>query len=246
MRRVPDVNLEFALLADGVPSEQVYEVLSTQEGLDRAFRKLDTIKDQVVWWEAGAQAPQLLADGEVAMSTAYNGRIFNAQVLENQPFVIRLGRPDPGPGAARGRHLHRSDGEPDDEERLRPRRRGRAARDDGRVGRMGRAGHAAGRGVRGRGARTCCWWRVYWPQTLPGVGAGCLLTFILAIGYYITPALVGGQSGQLISNMIAYHVQNSLNWGLAAALAALLLAGVTTLYVVYDRLVGIDRIGLGS
>ncbi len=88
--------------------------------------------------------------------------------------------------------------------------------------------------------------RVYWPQTLPGVGAGCLLTFILAIGYYITPALVGGQSGQLISNMIAYHVQTSLNWGLAAALAALLLAGVTTLYVVYDRLVGIDRIGLGS
>ena len=86
--------------------------------------------------------------------------------------------------------------------------------------------------------------RVYWPQTLPGVGAGCLLTFILAIGYYITPALVGGQSGQLISNMIAYHVQTSLNWGLAAALAALLLAGVTTLYVVYDRLVGIDRIGL--
>ena len=88
MRRVPDVNLEFALLADGVPNEQIYEVLSTQEGLDRAFRKLDTIKDQVVWWEAGAQPPQLLADGEVAMSTAYNGRIFNAQVLENQPFVI--------------------------------------------------------------------------------------------------------------------------------------------------------------
>ncbi len=88
--------------------------------------------------------------------------------------------------------------------------------------------------------------RVYWPQTLPGVGAGCLLTFILAIGYYITPALVGGQSGQLISNMIAYHVQTSLNWGLAAALAALLLGGVTLLYAVYDRLVGIDRIGLGA
>ena len=87
--------------------------------------------------------------------------------------------------------------------------------------------------------------RVYWPQSLPGVGAGCLLTFILAIGYYITPALVGGQSGQLISNMIAYHVQTSLNWGLAAALAALLLAGVTALYAIYDRLVGIDRIGLG-
>ena len=87
--------------------------------------------------------------------------------------------------------------------------------------------------------------RVYWPQTLPGVGAGCLLTFILAIGYYITPALVGGQSGQLISNMIAYHVQTSLNWGLAAALAALLLGGVTLLYALYDRLAGIDRIGLG-
>ncbi len=88
MRRVPDVNLEFALMADGVPKEQVYEALSTPEGLDRAFRKLDTIKDQVVWWEAGAQPPQLLADGEVVMSTAYNGRIFNAQVLEDQPFVI--------------------------------------------------------------------------------------------------------------------------------------------------------------
>ena len=88
MRRVPDVNLEFALLADGVPNERVYDLLSTPEGLDRAFRKLDTIKDQVVWWEAGAQPPQLLADGEVVMSTAYNGRIFNAQVLEGQPFVI--------------------------------------------------------------------------------------------------------------------------------------------------------------
>ena len=88
MNRRPDANLEFALLADGVATERVYEVLSTQEGLDRAFRKLDTIKDQVVWWEAGAQAPQLLADGEVVMSTAWNGRIFNAQVLEGQPFVI--------------------------------------------------------------------------------------------------------------------------------------------------------------
>ena len=60
--------------------------------------------------------------------------------------------------------------------------------------------------------------RVYWPRTLPGVAAGCLLVFILAIGYYITPALVGGRTGQLISNMIAYHMQQSLNWGLAAAL----------------------------
>ncbi len=88
MRRRPVVNLEFALLADGVPRDQVYATLNTPEGVDRAFRKLDTIKDQVVWWEAGAQPPQMLADGEVVMSTAYNGRIFNAQVLENQPFVI--------------------------------------------------------------------------------------------------------------------------------------------------------------
>ncbi len=88
MRRSPLVNLEFALAADGVPLDEVYRVLDTPEGLSRAFRKLDTIKDQVVWWEAGAQPPQLLADGEVIMSTAYNGRIFNAQVLEDQPFVI--------------------------------------------------------------------------------------------------------------------------------------------------------------
>ena len=88
MRRVPGDNLEMALLADGVPLEEVYATLATPEGVDRAFRKLDTIKDQIVWWEAGAQPPQLLADGEVVMSTAYNGRIFNAQVLENQPFEI--------------------------------------------------------------------------------------------------------------------------------------------------------------
>ena len=88
MRRTPQVNLEFALMADGVPLDQVYAILRTQEGLGRAFRKLDSIKDHIVWWEAGAQPPQMLADGEVAMSTAYNGRIFNAQVLENQPFVI--------------------------------------------------------------------------------------------------------------------------------------------------------------
>ena len=88
MRRVPQVNLEFALIADGVPLDEVYATLGTPEGLDRAFDKLDTIKDEVVWWEAGAQPPQMLADGEVVMSTAYNGRIFNAQVLEEQPFVI--------------------------------------------------------------------------------------------------------------------------------------------------------------
>ena len=88
LRRVPFANLEFALIADGVPLDEVYPTLDTPEGLDRAFRKLDTIKDQVVWWEAGAQPPQMLADGEVVMSTAFNGRIFNAQNLENQPLVI--------------------------------------------------------------------------------------------------------------------------------------------------------------
>ena len=88
MRRTPNVNLEFALVADGVPAAEVYEVLSSEEGIARAFRKLDTIKSQVVWWEAGAQPPQMLADGEVIMSTAYNGRIFNAWALEKQPLTI--------------------------------------------------------------------------------------------------------------------------------------------------------------
>ncbi len=88
LRRAPTVNLEMALMADGVPPEEVFAVLSTPEGVDRAFRKLDTVKDQIVWWEAGAQPPQMLADREVVMSTAYNGRIFNAQVVENQPFTI--------------------------------------------------------------------------------------------------------------------------------------------------------------
>ena len=87
--------------------------------------------------------------------------------------------------------------------------------------------------------------RVYFPQTLPGVGAGALLVFILSIGYYITPALVGGSSGQLISNMIAYHVQTSLNWGLAAALSSILLAAIIVLYLAFNRLVGIDRMRLG-
>ena len=88
MRRAPPVNIEFALMADGVPVDEVYAVMDTEDGLERAFRKLDTIKSEIVWWEAGAQPPQMLADGEVAMTTAYNGRIFNAQILENQPFVI--------------------------------------------------------------------------------------------------------------------------------------------------------------
>jgi putative spermidine/putrescine transport system permease protein len=83
--------------------------------------------------------------------------------------------------------------------------------------------------------------RVYAPLTLPGVTAGSLLVFILALGYYITPALVGGSSGQLISNMIAFHMQNSLNWGLAAALGGILLFGVLALYFVYVRIAGVER-----
>ena len=88
LRKGAKLALELALMADGVPPAEVYDTLSTPEGVDRAFAKLDTIKDSIVWWEAGAQPPQLLADGEVVMSTAYNGRIFNAMIEENQPFEI--------------------------------------------------------------------------------------------------------------------------------------------------------------
>ena len=87
--------------------------------------------------------------------------------------------------------------------------------------------------------------RVYVTQTVPGIGAGCLLVFILSIGYYITPALVGGQSGQLISNFIAYHMKSSLNWGLAAALGTILLFVVLSLYWFYNKIVGIDNMKLG-
>jgi putative spermidine/putrescine transport system permease protein len=88
-------------------------------------------------------------------------------------------------------------------------------------------------------------WRVYFPQTVPGIGAGAILVFILAIGYYITPELVGGTSGTFISNRIAYHISSSLNWGLAAALGSMLLALVLALYWTYDRIVGIDNVKLG-
>ncbi|GAB4371417.1 MAG: ABC transporter permease [Kiloniellaceae bacterium] len=87
--------------------------------------------------------------------------------------------------------------------------------------------------------------RVYLPQTVPGLGAGCILVFILAIGYYITPAIVGGEDGTMISNFIAHHMQKSLNWGFAAALGSLLLAAVMVLYWVYDRIVGINNMKLG-
>jgi len=88
-------------------------------------------------------------------------------------------------------------------------------------------------------------WRVYFPQSVPGIGAGCILVFILAIGYYITPELVGGTSGTFISNRIAYHISSSLNWGLAAALGSILLGVVLILYWAYDKLVGIDNVSLG-
>ncbi|MFT3855947.1 MAG: ABC transporter substrate-binding protein [Ilumatobacteraceae bacterium] len=86
--KTPKRTLYLALIADGVAPDQVYEQLSTPEGVDRAFAKLDTIKQDVVWWEAGAQPVQLLADGEVVMTTGYNGRFFDAMVSEGKSFEI--------------------------------------------------------------------------------------------------------------------------------------------------------------
>ncbi|WP_259783108.1 ABC transporter substrate-binding protein [Aestuariispira ectoiniformans] len=88
LQKKPINNLEWALVADGVDPKKVYDVLSTPEGVDRAFAKLDTIKNDVIWWEEGAQAPQLLADKEVAFASGYNGRMFNAMVVEKQPFKL--------------------------------------------------------------------------------------------------------------------------------------------------------------
>lgn len=88
-------------------------------------------------------------------------------------------------------------------------------------------------------------WQIYVPQTVPGIGAGSILVFILAIGYYITPALVGGATGQLISNFIALHMSKTLNWGLAAAMGAILLASVLAIYWLYNRIVGIENMKLG-
>ncbi|AVX03534.1 ABC transporter permease [Maritalea myrionectae] len=89
-------------------------------------------------------------------------------------------------------------------------------------------------------------WRIYFPQSVPGIGAGSILVFILAIGYYITPEIVGGTSGIFISNRIAYHISSSLNWGLAAALGSILLVVVLVLYWAYDKIVGIDNVKLGG
>ena len=88
-------------------------------------------------------------------------------------------------------------------------------------------------------------WKVYMPNSVPGISAGCMLVFILAIGYYITPELVGGKDGQMVGNWIAYHLKTTLNWGLCASLGAILLAVMTVLYWVYNKLVGIENIKLG-
>lgn len=86
MRKGAKPNLEMALMGAGVPAAEVYATLATPEGVDKAFAELDKIKKDTIWWEAGAQPPQLLADGEVVMSTAYNGRIFAAVAAEGKPF----------------------------------------------------------------------------------------------------------------------------------------------------------------
>ena len=84
----PGTNLEWALYADGVDPDDIYDVLSTPEGVDRAFAKLDTIKEHIIFWTEGAQAPQLLADGEVAFATGYNGRMFDAIEVEGMDAAI--------------------------------------------------------------------------------------------------------------------------------------------------------------
>lgn len=87
-------------------------------------------------------------------------------------------------------------------------------------------------------------WRVYFPQTAPGVAAGCLLVFVLALGYYITPALVGGADDQMISYFIAFYTNQSLNWGMAAALSLILLAAALALMLVYSRLASVRELPL--
>ena len=86
LEKRPINNMEWALLCDGVAKDDIYEVLATPEGQDQAFAKLDTIKDDVIWWSAGAETPQLLADGEVVMGSTFNGRLFSAIAEQNQPI----------------------------------------------------------------------------------------------------------------------------------------------------------------
>ncbi|WP_010141246.1 extracellular solute-binding protein [Oceanicola sp. S124] len=86
LNKQPVANMEWALLCDGVAYEDVYDVLETDEGVEQAFAKLDSIKDQTIWWSASAEPPQLLADGEIFMGSAYNGRLFSAIVEQDQPI----------------------------------------------------------------------------------------------------------------------------------------------------------------
>lgn len=88
-------------------------------------------------------------------------------------------------------------------------------------------------------------WKVYFPQTVAGVGAGCLLVFILSIGYYITPALLGSPNDQMVSYFVAFYTNTTINWGMATALGGLLLLATMTLYIVYSKLVGAGRLRLG-
>lgn len=88
LEKRPINNLEWALLADGVPADKIYEVLSTEEGVQRAFDKLDTIKDEVIWWSAGADTPQRLADGQVVIGSTYNGRLFALIEEQKQPVAM--------------------------------------------------------------------------------------------------------------------------------------------------------------
>jgi putative spermidine/putrescine transport system permease protein len=81
-------------------------------------------------------------------------------------------------------------------------------------------------------------WRIYFPMTVPGLAAGAILVFIMSIGYYITPALLGGPKEQMVSYFVAFYTNETVNWGMAAALSALLLIAISVLYAVYNRLVG--------
>ncbi|WP_339769119.1 extracellular solute-binding protein [uncultured Pseudosulfitobacter sp.] len=108
LEKRPINNMEWALLCDGVAKDEVYDVLATGEGQDQALAKLDTIKDSVVWWSAGADTPQLLADGEIFMGSTYNGRLYSvieeqdqpvgmmwdAQVFDLDGWIIPAGLPD--------------------------------------------------------------------------------------------------------------------------------------------------------
>ena len=88
LEKRPINNMEWALYCDGVAKEDIYDVLETDEGIDRAFAKLDTIKDDVIWWSAGAETPQRLADGEVVMGSTYNGRLFSLIEEQDQPVKM--------------------------------------------------------------------------------------------------------------------------------------------------------------